>query len=93
MGSLLMHAFISITYAFIFFSLICCVFFLFSLLLPCSTSTSPYDDNTPFYDDSYCSQLPPFILFVVWDLLFLPLNCFWPLMGVFPRLPTSLPVT
>ena len=58
-----------------------------------------------FYLFFFLSLVPPsFLLFTVynypflyyllwWNLPFLPLNCFWLIMGVLPKLPTNLPTT
>ena len=60
-----------------------CVFF-FSILSFLSTfPLVPFTvHTTPFL-----YHLP------LWNLPFLPFNCFWLLMGILPRLPTSLPAT
>ena len=91
MGNLLMHASIPITRAF-FSGLLCFLFFslffflvlpllLFVMIMPFSLMPPTVHSYHPLY------YLP------WWDLPLLPLNCFWLLVGVLPRLPTSLPIT
>ena len=79
-----MHASIPTTHV----SLIFVFYFLFSLfflVLPPLLSFLP----SPFTVHSY--RLLYYLSW--WDLPFLPLNCFWLLMGVLLRLPTNLPAT
>ena len=58
---------------------------IFSIFLFCSTS-SYFVPSVPLY----CPQLPLLYYLPWWDLPFLPLNCFWLLIGVLSRLPTGL---
>ena len=92
MSGLLVHAFIHTTFitlvffvrSFFFSILSFCLFFLFFLstspsfsLFLCPPSLFP---ATLFYTIYHCEIYH-----------FLPLNCFWLLMGVLPRLPIGLP--
>ena len=63
----------------LFFFLFSFLFYLFFFAFPPSSFT--------IHSYHFLYYLPQ------WDLPFLPLNCFWLLMGVFPRLPTSLSAT
>ena len=71
------------SYSYFFLPLVFLCVLSFSLFFLFSFSTSPSVLSTVH---SY-----PFLYhLLLWDLPFLPLNCFWLLMGILPRLPTSL---
>ena len=66
-----------------------CIFFSFLSFLSCSTSSS-FIPSRPC--PSFTVHSHHFLYYLPWwDLPFLPLNCFWLLIGVLPRLPTGLP--
>ena len=90
MGSKLMHASILITHAFLWFVVFSFLFSLIFLVLPLFLFMIMIP---PLLMILYCSQLPPFILSAMMGFTILPLNRFWLLMVVIPRLPTGLPVT
>ena len=83
-GSLLVHAFTPITHIFLPYSWFS-IFFSFSYLFSLFS----------FFTHCCCCCLlctsMVFLYCLHWqDLPFLPINCFWPIVGVLPKLPTSL---
>ena len=64
----------------------------FSLFFLLFLSTSPSFCFFSFFF-FFAPTYPLLYHLPLWDLPFLPLNYFWLLMGVLPRLPTSLPTT
>ena len=86
-GSLLMHAVTPITHTFlhyswffVFLSFFYSFFFVFFLF------------SSPLFP-LFTVHVYGLLYYLLWQVLpFLPLHCFWPIVGVFLGLPTSLPV-